>query len=169
LGWTQNTPNPLGFPASAPLAAYPPEVRSRFLVSPLLLPAKKWPSDVSFQRQPDWVWSMQLLFDERLEAERGDDRPLLLPQVPAGPVALAHFSEIARYHIEAMKKRGVSRQTVFSHNIGVVALSQENGTITATHTLFSSPVDEPDELEPLTIHKASLDVDATEQKPGLQA
>jgi hypothetical protein len=28
---------------------------------------------------------------------------------------------------------------------------------------------EPDELEPLTIHKASLDVDATEQKPGLQA
>ena len=171
LGWTNNTPNPLSFSASAPLAAYPPEVRSRFLVSPLLLPAKRWPADVGFVRQPDWTWSMTLLFDERPEADRKDDRPLILPNVPAvGPVPLTSFPEIARYHIESMKKRGVSRQTVFAHNIGVVALAKDSGgKITATHTLYSSPLDDAQEFEALTIHTAVLEVDAAEQQPGLQA
>jgi hypothetical protein len=66
-----------------------------------------------------------------------------------------------------MRRRGISRQTVFAHNIGVISIST-SGVMTVTHTVYSPPVEAPDTFEPITIHSAALDVDAAETKPGLQ-
>jgi hypothetical protein len=166
LGWLENEPTPLTFPGDAPLASYPPEVRSRFLVAPVLLPAQRWPAGVGFQRNPDFVWSLKFVFDQRPEEGRLD-RPLP-PAIPPGPVPLNLFPEVARYHIESMRRRGLSRQTVFAHNIGVISISSPGGVLTATHTAYSPPVASPEIFEPITIHSTPLDVDAAEIKPGLQ-
>ena len=156
------------FPGDAPLASYPPEVRSRFLIAPVLLPAQRWPAAVTFQREPDFVWSMKILFDARPEEGR-KDRPDLFPGIPtSGPVPLSAFPEVARYHIESMRRRGISRQTVFAHNIGVISFPEPNGVLTAQHTIYSPPVAFPDTFEAITIHSAPLDVDPAEVKPGLQ-
>ncbi len=168
LGWDSREPQPLTFPADKPFASYPFDVRVRFRQDPLLLPGQVWPAGVEFGREPDWVWSLRLLFDTRSEAAR-EDRPLLPPNVPTtGDVPLAKLPDVARYHIEAMRQRGMSKQVVFAHNVGVVTVASDGGVLTARQTLFSPPVADLDVFKPLTVHEAALDVDPTETKPGLQ-
>jgi hypothetical protein len=181
LGWRKRDPLPLRFTDDSPfLSAFSLAVRARLRQEPVLLPGQVWtpvtlpgetPKTVAFARPPDWVWSLKLLFDERPEEDR-EDRPHLPSDVVSslsgdGSVTFASLPHIARYHIEAMKTRGMSRQTLFTHNLGIVSISNASG-LKATHTLYAPLKRDEEKIEIVTIHEAELDPPAGEVMPGLQ-
>jgi hypothetical protein len=169
LGWLQKEPLPLTFPASNPFGSFSIPVRARFRQEPLLLPGQVWPTGTAFARQPDWTWAMQIIFDTQPEADRAD-RPLLPPDLtpPTAPVPFTKLPAVARYHIDALTQRGMDRQTVFAHNIGVVSIANAGGVFSATHTIFAPLARDTDNIDKVTVHTAPLDPTPAEVQPVLQ-
>jgi hypothetical protein len=140
LGWNQDSPAPLRFPAGADLL---PPARSRLRRIPVLLPTHGWPEGTAIQRQPDWRWRFTLSRDGRPVAELPEiARPApLVEGQPSGDAAasIEGYRQVAVRHARQLAKVGHTRQVLFESNVGVVSFTRSGGRLTARHELHARP------------------------------
>ncbi len=69
LVWKEDFPVPISLDPQAKLA---PAVKDRLSGSPLRLPSRRWPPGTRVKIRPDFTWRIDLVRDERPDAERQD-------------------------------------------------------------------------------------------------
>jgi hypothetical protein len=124
VAWRQAEPTPLRLPQGLALA---PALRARLHHEPVLLGNHAWPQGTCTTRTPDWSWRLQVLADQRTDAERPE---LVRPQAfgsdvdpehaPDRATALAAYRRIAARHVDAIGKLDFSRKALFPSNIGEI-------------------------------------------------
>ena len=156
LGWFENDPTPLTFPAGANLLT---SARAKLEISPLLLPNRGWPEGTTVQRTPDWAWRVAICEDQRPPNQvPSGARPAAFE--PAGdlnePLGIDDYRQVALRHARQLAKVSHTRRVLFASNFGLVSFKQDANGLTARHDLYAAPTGGTAEV--FTSHTVALDV-----------
>lgn len=140
LGWQKNDPPPLSLPDGTRLA---PPVRARLKEEPLFLPTRRWPVGTKRGALPDAAWRMDLVRDERPEAERAQEASFAsLPAIPefdasSTDAIRGSYRQIAARHAGLASKLRFTRGVIYQSNLGLVRFEKDGETLVAFHDLYS--------------------------------
>jgi hypothetical protein len=147
--------NPAGTPNQ-------PAYRIRLRKEPVLLPTHGWPAGSSVNQVPDWLWRLQLLGDERPEAERPSKirvQPITPDVDPSTGDASAAYRKVLVRQVDVFKKN-IARRVEWDNNIGIIKFTTDGtGNVTVSQQLwYWLPADEiDDDPDAYTLYTRSLE------------
>jgi hypothetical protein len=139
---------------------------------PVLLPTVGWPEGTKEKDSvpPDWAWRMNVLRDERPDAQRPKacQAELLFSDDPNRDITLGPdgYRQASIRHRSQLDKLNHSRSITWATNVGLVRFeSPAPGKLFAIHDLYSvhPNAEAPEKAEVYMQHRALLDVDPDER------
>lgn len=159
FAWEDSAQDTLAFPTGSSVR---PGIRARLNRDPVLVSGNGWPSGTTVATEPDYRWRLDLIRDDRTDAER--------PAALASPGTLSadfgendpidsYFDLAARHSLAAAEHYYHLRQIVFPNNIGLVRFPVEGAANQVRHELLSADPTDPRRATrdfPNTVHQAPL-------------
>jgi hypothetical protein len=158
---------------ATPVAVTPPEgrrfspaIRDRLGNEPVLLPSRNWPAGTKIgRRRPDFTWRLDLVRDERPEAERQEFTRAEPPPAFDAEDVEGFYRKIADRHRNQLDKVRFARGVLYQPNLGLVRFERDGGRLIARQDLYSNPP-ERDEAVVINTYRVPLDVFG-EERPRL--
>jgi hypothetical protein len=162
--WKEHFPAPLALPEGARL---PLPVRGRLGRDPVLLPSGNWPAGTRAAQRPDVAWRLDVVRDERPDAERPE---FVRPAGPPPEVDVddlpGSYRRIAARHAAQLAKVRLTRGVVYQINLGQVRFERDGGVLVACQDLYSHP---PGKHEAALIDVYRIPLERfDETRPGLR-
>jgi hypothetical protein len=166
LVWKEDFPVPLTFDPQEQ-ARLAPAVRDRLSGSPLRLPSRHWPPGTRVKIQPDFTWRIDLVRDERPDAQRQEfSHPEGDPPVFDVDHINDTYRKIALRHADQIDKMRFSRGVVYQSNLGLVSFQLEGEDLFALHDLYTN---RPDQDEGVLLNRYRVPLQLfDDQRPLLQ-
>lgn len=157
----------------APGKTLPRALRRRLLARPTLLPTEGWPEGTTETRPFDAAWRIEMIVDERPDAERPEaarSKPFT-PATPAADVTktIAGYRAVAARQISQLDQASYRRQIIFGNNIAEIAFTRDADGLSVQQSLIAlnvhqDPLNRP---EVYAFHTVRLEPRPGEQPPTL--
>jgi hypothetical protein len=118
---------------------------------------------------PDWRWRLDLVVDQRPDADRpiGVQLPPPGPDIdPADPLT-GYYQAAGRHQVKSAENYSHLRRLIFPAAIGVVTFPEIAGERHVRHVLLSRTPGDPNQFAPNTVHETSLEP-TTDPQPEIQ-
>lgn len=157
LGWDKRDDNLLSVPAGKQVA---PALDARLQNEPVLLPSLGFPAGTFAKNPNDWAWRIHIVRDTRPDSARPVAEQLvpLSPQQDVKPTADA-YTPVAVRHAKQLANLNLSRQMIYSTNVGVVRFEKPADVLTAIYEIYTvhPKAPNPDKAEIYMQHRVDLD------------
>ncbi|MET0577771.1 MAG: hypothetical protein ABW122_03875, partial [Ilumatobacteraceae bacterium] len=195
IGWERPQPDAVLFPPGHDAADLVPQMRSKLVSTPVMIPTWGWPDDntvappdpgydplkatrVNPAAPPDWRWRIEALRDERPDIERPEsiralelDHERIAADLADPETMLDAYQAIAARHQHALGHLRGARQILFRSNYGVCRFEDAGGALTAVHEVYTAfadpdhPTPEEPKAAPYLVQRAPLVPAAGERPP----
>ena len=140
----------------------------------MIIPTLGWPigSSVKPDREPDWSWRADDIWDERSEKDRPKETQLESISGDPQERTMDALRKIASRHIAQAKKVNFTRQILFKVNLGLVTFEKEEERLHVLHNMYAvgqnGKKGKIQEQELFALHKIPLSPSPTDERPALQ-
>jgi hypothetical protein len=195
IGWERPQPDAVLFPPGHDATDLVPQMRSRLVSTPVMIPTWGWPDDntvappdpdydplkatrINPATPPDWRWRIEALLDRRLDGQRPEpiraielDHAQIEADLADPSTLLDAYQALAARHQHALGHLRGARQILFRSNYGVCRFEEVRGRLHAVHEVYTAfedpdhPTPEEPKAAPFLVQTAPLVADAADRPP----
>ena len=138
LIYTEPDPSPVRLPGGATI---PRVLRRRLKGRPALLPVEGWPAGTVETRPFDAAWRVEIVFDDRPNADRPEPARAV-PFDPAAPTAdvptsIDGYRKVAARQMRQLDQANFRRQIVYASNIAQIRFTRDAQGLSVQQSLFA--------------------------------
>ena len=138
LIYTEPDPSPVRLPGGATI---PRVLRRRLKGRPALLPVEGWPAGTVETRPFDAAWRVEIIFDDRKNADRPEPARAV-PFDPAAPTAdvpttIDGYRKVAARQMRQLDQANFRRQIVYAGNIAQIRFTRDEQGLSVQQSLFA--------------------------------